>query len=408
MRLRWRLLALLALLIVPFAARPAQAGGASGDIFEYQTAPGPVQVVPGRQVDSLREYLLSWSSGFISPYAENNLVRARFFTPVGGGPFPAVVVLHAWKAKDFTIEKELCRRLAKQGMAALLLVLPYHGERAPAGSKSGALMLTADVSRTADAIRQAVMDVKSAVDWLQADPHILPDEIGITGISLGAIIADLAMGVDSRIKVGVSLVGGGDLPYIVWHSLLTIGIKRRLAKAGFSLESLEEILRPLDPVTYAHQIPPRRLLMINGTEDLVIPRHAVDEFWKAAAQPSIIWLPTGHYGPFLTRGKVFQLTADYLKDNLKGEPLPAHRPALHPITLKFVGIYDHSSGLRFGVFVELAHLEPKGRSSGDLGLTTKGPFAALSWHVSKAFDLGLGSPLKRTAIRPFVSARLTF
>jgi dienelactone hydrolase len=377
-------------------------------MFRYETPPGPVQVVAGSQHDSVQEYRLSWSSGFVSPYPENNLVRAWLFRPAAESPCPAVIVLHSWRAKDFRIEKELSRRLAQQGMAALLLVLPYHGERAPPGFASGSLMVTASPGRIVDSIRQAIMDVESAIDWLETQPQIMPDGIGIAGISLGAIVADLAVSLEPRLKAGVSIVGGGDLPYILWNSLLTLGIKSRMIDSGISLESLKRSLHSIDPLTHASPALSNHLLMINGADDPVVPRRAAEEFWRAAGRPLIVWLPTGHFGPFLTKGRLFQLTADYLNGQFRGKPIQLGQQAIRAITLKVVAIYDRREKLRLGIVGEVASLSDSDRFSADLGLTTKIPFAGVSWHALEGLDAGLLVSIRGGPVRPFLAARLTF
>jgi hypothetical protein len=269
-------------------------------------------------------------------------------------------------------------------------------------------MVTASPGRIVDSIRQAIMDVESAIDWLETQPQIMPDGIGIAGISLGAIVADLAVSLEPRLKAGVSIVGGGDLPYILWNSLLTLGIKSRMIDSGISLESLKRSLHSIDPLTHASPALSNHLLMINGADDPVVPRRAAEEFWRAAGRPLIVWLPTGHFGPFLTKGRLFQLTADYLNGQFRGKPIQLGQQAIRAITLKVVAIYDRREKLRLGIVGEVASLSDSDRFSADLGLTTKIPFAGVSWHALEGLDAGLLVSIRGGPVRPFLAARLTF
>jgi fermentation-respiration switch protein FrsA (DUF1100 family) len=398
----------LVLTLATFAVLPAGAGTCSHRLFGYQAQPGLVQVSPEKPAESFQEYRLSWSSPFVSPYPENNLVRASFFVPKGDRRFPAVIVLHGWREKKFDIEEELCRLLTRNNMAALFLVLPYHGPRTPKGSASGSLMVNSDPSQIIKAFRQSIMDIGSAIDWLQTQPQVISDKIGIIGISLGAIVANLAMGVEPRLKAGVSLVGGGDISYILWHSLLTMGIKSRMEDAGISYESLQEKLRCIDPLTYTNQNLPRHLLMVNGNQDPILPRRAAEEYWEAVGKPPIIWLPTGHYGPFLTQNRLFQLAADYLQSQFSNLPFLPEEHIFRAPTIKFVSLYDRKQGFRLGIFDELISFGENGRLSADIGLTTKGFFTGLSWHILEGLDAGYGLSLRRSPARLYLAAGLTF
>ncbi len=78
--------------------------------------------------------LLSWSSAIHTPAAENNVVRARLFSPRRerkNRPRAGVVVLPQWNAQPDS-HVEACRIFNALGMTALRLTLPYHEERASA------------------------------------------------------------------------------------------------------------------------------------------------------------------------------------------------------------------------------------------------------------------------------------
>ena len=52
---------------------------------------------------------------------------------------------------------------------------------------------------------------------------------------------------------------------------------------------------PVDPVTYAQPVPGRTILMLNATQDEVIPRPCTDALWRAFGKPEIVWWEAGHY-----------------------------------------------------------------------------------------------------------------
>lgn len=201
---------------------------------------------------------------------------------------------------------------------AIEFTLPYHLERTPRGHSSGDLFLTADPHQNFESYRQAVIDLRVLADFLNFRNI---NKIGITGISIGALVLNTLMGVDARFQVGVPIAGGGGLHYIVEK-----GLKKRYVKeAYFNVKNQNEkevfekinktfhkylrevwlsreVKNPpdglewflIDPLTYAKFNYPRNILMINGAVDFVIPKEAVLEFREAVGNPPIEWIPSLH------------------------------------------------------------------------------------------------------------------
>src|SRR5258708_39622697 len=71
-------------------------------------------------------------------------------------------------------------------MSALRLSLPYHDERMPPELHRADYIVSANVARTVQVCRQAVLDARRAIAWLAAQGH---DRIGILGTSLGSCLA---------------------------------------------------------------------------------------------------------------------------------------------------------------------------------------------------------------------------
>ena len=91
-------------------------------VFSYELE--PVMTTRRYTVSKLR-----FPSPIETPDAENNMVHAEYFAPVGFGPKrPGVIVLHILGA-DFPLSRYMAARLADRGVAALFVKLPYYGER---------------------------------------------------------------------------------------------------------------------------------------------------------------------------------------------------------------------------------------------------------------------------------------
>jgi len=189
---------------------------------------------------SLEGDWLTFQSPVKTPFPENNTAHARYF-PVFGHPAirgsraqeiarargRAVVVLPHWNAKAQE-HVALCELLNRTGIAALRLSLPYQDRRMLPGFERADYMVSANLGRTLQANRQAVLDTRAAVHWLEAQGY---DRIGIVGTSLGSCIAFLTFVHERRIRVGVYNHVSSYFGDVVWEGLTTAHVRRGLEAA---------------------------------------------------------------------------------------------------------------------------------------------------------------------------------
>jgi hypothetical protein len=133
---------------------------------------------------------LRYPSSLVTPHLENNTVIARWF-PAAGEAAPghasrprgrAVVVLPQWNS-DSEGHVGLSRLLATAGVSALRMSLPYHDTRMPPELTRADYIVSANIGRTIQVCRQAVLDARRGVAWLAAQGF---ERIGILGTSLGS------------------------------------------------------------------------------------------------------------------------------------------------------------------------------------------------------------------------------
>jgi dienelactone hydrolase len=322
---------LLALLLVAAPARQEKTEKGSSPCRALRPSPEPaLQELLARyevrdrefpwELKELRiseRYALFWltfPSPLRSPVEENNTVWAKFWQPRDDrSRRPAAVVLH-WLGGSFEMLELVCQRLAEQGIAALMMYLPHYGPRRSKDPAARERLMNLDMDKTLANVRQAVLDVRRAGDWLAARRDVEPSRVGIVGISLGAVIGSLAAGVDDRFGRSVFLIGGGDLPGIVLHgSKETADQKRKLEEAGFTVEKLRDLWRGIEPCAFARRLRPEELLLINAEADEVIPKASTLALAAAAGSPEIRWLKGGHYGILFALGPVLKDIASHLE-----------------------------------------------------------------------------------------------
>jgi dienelactone hydrolase len=274
------------------AFRPTSQESTVPERFRLAPAVFPFEVEHRLDTEFYTVSAVRFPSPIVSPEPENNTVHAEYFRPRREGRRPAVVVLHILGA-DFALSRYLASRLADQGVAALFVKLPYYGERRPRGEDKR--FLSTDIERSVLAMRQGVCDVRRAVAWLAARPEIDPNRLGVTGISLGGIVSSLAAAVEPSIQKGAFLLAGGDLASILWEMPEAAKYRDAWIKSGRAFQDLKVLTDPFDPLTYADRLRKKKVIMMAGNVDDVVPPASAQVLWEAAGRPPITWYDCGHY-----------------------------------------------------------------------------------------------------------------
>jgi len=274
----------------------------------------------------LRDGMLRFHSPVRTPYDENNLVHAQWFpasVPKNRGnkpgPKKAVVLLPHWNAPADG-HNALCRGLARLGIAALRISLPYHDYRMPAELQRADYAVSSNICRTVDATRQAVIDVRCCVDWLEREGY---ERLGIVGTSLGSAYAYLATTHDERISVNVFNHCSTHPADVVWSGLSTKHIRQTLEQ-HLDLDRLRRAWTAVAPVNYLDRFVAKKQksLFIYTEYDTTFPpelsRQVVAKMREYEVDHKVVVLPCGHY----TLGETpFKFIAgyhicSYLKRNL--------------------------------------------------------------------------------------------
>ena len=257
-----------------FSAPPLEAGG-----FE-------------RRGDELR-----FPSAIVTPSDPNNTVVVRVIEARkrrADQPRRAVVVLPQWNS-DADGHVGLGQLFARFGVTALRLSLPYHDVRRPPELERADYIVSSNVGRTLQANRQAVLDVRRAVDWLTLQGY---ERIGIIGTSLGSCLAMLAMAHDPRIRAGAFNHVSPYFADVVWRGLSTAHVRAGLEQ-DVTLEELRQLWMPISPWPFIDRVAGRKALLVTARYDLTFPvdlsRLFVREFRRRRIAHQHVMLPCGHY-----------------------------------------------------------------------------------------------------------------
>jgi Alpha/beta hydrolase domain containing 18 len=242
---------------------------------------------------------LMFPSALTTPHPENNIVHCRFF-PAGrrdrapGSRRAAVLVLPQWNA-DTGGHVGLCKLLAWSGMSALRLSLPYHDRRMPPELHRADYIVSANVARTLQVCRQAVLDARRAIAWLAREGY---DRIGILGTSLGSCLALLTTAHEPLVRAEALNHISPHFADVVWRGLSTRHVREGL-DGSIELDRLRALWRPISPWWFLDRLHERRTLLVYARYDLTFPidlsEDLVRAFHDARVPHEVVALRCGHY-----------------------------------------------------------------------------------------------------------------
>ena len=260
-----------------------------------------------------RAQFLRFTSPERTPYAENDLVNARWYPADPkkqiGKPKQAMIVMPQWNADAFS-HNALCALFNRFGISALRLSKPYHDIRRPSELERSDYAVSANIGRTLSATRQAVVDIRCCLDWLESQGY---EQFGVLGTSLGSCYAFLASAHDHRLRVNAFNHASAAVGDVVWAGQSTRHIRQGLEEAGLTQERVRAIWAGVSPMHYykkfaSHSQPvnpssaaefAKKVLLIYAQYDLTFPLEYSLEVVKSFHASGIDFerrvLPCGHY-----------------------------------------------------------------------------------------------------------------
>jgi hypothetical protein len=237
---------------------------------------------------------LTFPSPLPSIYPQNNTVHAWHFPTDSRGR--VVVVLPQWNC-DAQGHMALCRMLNWFGLSALRLSLPYHDLRMPENLVRADYMLSSNLGRTLQAVRQAVIDSRAAVDWLESQGYT---KFAVLGTSLGSCVAQITMAHDPRINVSVQNHISPYFADVVWRGISTHHVRAGL-EGKIDLEDLRRIWMPISPKAYMRKLVGfgKKSLLVHALYDYSflpdLSQEVLKDYRELGLEHSTFTLHCGHY-----------------------------------------------------------------------------------------------------------------
>ena len=269
------------------------------------------ELIERKKTREYKVYELTFPSPYKSQFPENNTVYCEYFRSYKKGKRPAAIVLHILDGR-FMVARLASSFLARRGIHALLLKLPFYGRRRPKGFSER--ILTKNIGYLINGVKQGVMDIRRAALWLSQRKEVDPNKISIVGVSLGGFVGALTSGIDGGFYKTVIILAGGRLDKVLLGNSKEVrSIKRTILKMGIDENKLYKLVKPIDPCTFAKRIKEGSLLMINTKHDNVVPKECALSLFNAAGKNGkIIWYPGNHYSLTMYALAILNNVADYI------------------------------------------------------------------------------------------------
>jgi pimeloyl-ACP methyl ester carboxylesterase len=259
-----------------------------------------------------------------------------------------VIFIHGLRARDCDPWGNIGYHFVKKNFDILFLRLPFHGKRAPDFKPKGEYFLQVNPLKQLMHFEQAVLEIKVLTDYFGNDY----DGVYIMGNSLGAMISEIVMAMDKRVKKGVFINLGGGLYEITWKGMGLAFFRREHYKEGVTPKKciktrsyypdfLKEVRRckaideiwdikidgekcfphngfPIpsecyyaDPLTYAPFLKGREMLLINSLFDFAIHRICKTRIWNELGKPEVIRLPCTHITSGLFKNSILSYATSF-------------------------------------------------------------------------------------------------
>jgi len=244
---------------------------------------------------------LRFTSPVRTRYPENDQVNARWYPAPEhkqpGRPKQAIIIMPQWNS-DAISHTVFGRLFNRFGISALRLSMPYHDIRRPAELERSDYATSANIGRTISACRQAVVDVRSCIDWLETQGYT---QFGVLGTSLGSCYAFIAAAHDPRLRVCAFNHASTWFGDVVWTGQSTRHVRAAFEEAGLTQDQVRQAFLGVSPMSYMERFAatPKRVLVVHATYDLTFPlEYSLDvlaNFNRCGIDYVSKVLPCGHY-----------------------------------------------------------------------------------------------------------------
>lgn len=260
------------------------------DLNSYYSLPAATQTEWRRDGNRL-----SWNSPIVGIYPENNKASADLYDTLYSPNYkraPTIILLHAlMSANDFGYRK-IALRFNKKGWNVLFPHLPYHYSRRPSGYANGALSITSDIIRNAEALRQSVIELRQLMAWARQRGS---QRVALMGTSYGGWVSALTLALEMT-DFSLLIQPISDVPHATFKSPASSTMSNLLRNNKIDASVIQRHAHLSSPMHLTPLTPADRITIIGGTHDRISPvisLKSLSSNWGGARYREV---KQGHFG----------------------------------------------------------------------------------------------------------------
>lgn len=255
----------------------------------------------------------SFPSEIITPYKENNIAGGIYYENHHEDK-ASIIIVHGWRMDSTQrIERILLKSFMERKYNIYFITLPYHFDRQPEHSYNGEYLISANIDRTIQAVRQGVSDIRALLKWVEENekgPKVL------IGVSLGGLLANLAAVVDGRFDYLISLFYVDSLAFTTFNTIPAKYVRRDFEANNLDYHELKKYWDILQPSNFRPMIPRGNILLLSAKYDQYVAPEDSDSLYEAWGRPKRIVCECGHSGIVLSRGKLSREVNKFLDERI--------------------------------------------------------------------------------------------
>lgn len=249
-----------------------------------------------------------FDSPISTDYPENDLVPFRWFSDPKRRSKAIILFVPGWGRTSQGVERIMCERFWRGGIDAGLLTKPFHQARAPEGTVSGELFLSANFLWTVASFRQLVAELRVLIQTMRR--HY--DYIGLFGMSSGGFQACLAANCEP-VDFLFPFMSGAPTGSVAWHGMATQYVKRGLVERGLTEQMLNLAWRIIDPGFLGYHCRAVHRRHYVTLYDEIVKTEYQYELWQSLGCADKRELRVAHYSAGLMALNVVDDAVEYMK-----------------------------------------------------------------------------------------------